>query len=153
MSKWRSRWSNYALNASIIFFGALVLLLLFALATRSLAPRVDPLRDDTEGPLVGAIIQVEVLNGVGESNLAAEVNQYLRKKGFDVVLVEDYDHYDVEFSEVVDRIGDRSSALRVANALGIPEERVREEIVEDLYLDATVVIGHDFRQLRFYKDE
>ena len=153
MSKWRSRWSNFALNASIVFFGALVLILLFALATRSLAPRTDPVREETGGPLLGEIIQVEVLNGVGHSGIAATTTQFLKTKGFDVVGVDDFEHYNLEFSEVVDRIGDNASAIKVANALGIDRDRVREEIREDYRLDASVHLGNDYKKLRPFRNE
>ena len=53
-----------------------------------------------------------------------------------------------EASMVLDRVGDTRSALKVARALGIPDERVREEINTDYFLDASVVIGLDYRSLR-----
>ncbi len=153
MSKWRSRWSNLVLNAAIVVFGALALVLLFSLVTRALAPRTDPLRDANAGSLVGEIIQVEVLNGAGVDELAARATAFLRQRGFDVVYSGDHDTFELEESLVIDRVGDIASAKKVANALGIAEENIREEIQESLYLDSSVIIGQDFRGLRPFKND
>jgi hypothetical protein len=53
----------------------------------------------------------------------------------------------VQQSRVIDRVGDLQSAKKVAAALNIPEERVVQEIRQDYYLDASVIIGHDYAQL------
>jgi hypothetical protein len=36
----------------------------------------------------------------------------------------------------------------VAQALGVPEERVEQQIDRNAYLDVTVVLGKDFRSLK-----
>jgi len=61
--------------------------------------------------------------------------------------VGDHATFDVQQSRVIDRVGDLRSAKKVAAALNIPEERVVQEIRRDYYLDASVIIGHDYAQL------
>jgi hypothetical protein len=48
---------------------------------------------------------------------------------------------------VIDRVGDLESAKKVAAVLNIPEERVTQDIRRDYYLDASIIIGHDYNRL------
>jgi hypothetical protein len=105
-------------------------------------------REARPAHLIGDIIQVEVRNAVGVPGLAAETRAYLRSHGFDVVEVGDHSDRDLERSVVIDRGGDLSAAQKVARAMGIPEDRVIQEIRESYYLDASVIIGQDYQNLR-----
>jgi len=53
---------------------------------------------------------------------------------------------------VIDRIGNLEAAQNVAEALGIPSERVRQDLKPQYYLDASVVIGRDYEQLRPFQE-
>lgn len=141
------------MSAALVVLGAVVIVLTYSLVTRALTPRVDPLRENSTGKLVGDIIQVEVRNGCGVSGLAATTTMYLRQQGFDVVEVGDYHSFNEAHSRVVDRVGDLESAKKVAAALGIPEERVVQEIGEEFYLDASVILGRDYAGLRPFNAE
>jgi hypothetical protein len=57
----------------------------------------------------------------------------------------------MEYSMVVDRIGDIASARKVAYALGIPESRIVQQINADYQIYVTVVIGRDYQQLNPYQ--
>ena len=151
MGKTRISWRNRFLNLALVTAGLLAILLLYAFATRVLAPRVDPHRESEGSELVGRIIQVEVRNGCGVTDLAAIATQFLRRHGFDVVETGNYSRSDVQFSRVVDRVGDMESAIKVARILGIPEDRVEQELREDLFLDASIIIGHDYQSLRPFR--
>ncbi len=144
---------NSLLNVVLIALGLAVIALLYAFGTRVFAPRADPIREMNSGQLIGDIIQVEIRNGCGISGLANEMTQFLRKKGFDVVEVGDFETFDLEYSVVYDRIGDLESAKKLAGAVGIPEDRVIQEIKEDEYLDASIVIGKDYASLIPYKNQ
>lgn len=135
------------LNGSLVLLGVLVLVLLYALVTRTFTPRVDPGREENPAQLVGAIIQVEVRNGCGIDGLAAETTRYLRRRGFDVVEVGDHSSFDLDQSLVVDRAGDLAAAQKVANALGIAPDQIIQDINHDYYLDASVLIGKDYASL------
>ena len=126
--------------------------MLYALGVRLLAPRVDPRREANPAHLVGDIIQLEVRNGCGVDGVAARTTRYLRRHGFDVVEMGDYTSFDVPYSLVIDRVGDLEAARKVAAVLGIPEERVRQQIQPDLFLDASVIIGKDYAQLAPFRE-
>ena len=134
-----------------LLFGVLAIVLGIVLFSRGLTQRVDPYRENNTGQLVGEVIQVSVRNGCGVSGLAGDLTQYLRKNGFDVVEVGDHTSFDEEQSIVYDRIGDMESAKKLAAAVGIPVERVVQDIDLEEYLDATIVIGKDYETLTPFK--
>lgn len=129
------------------------MVLLYGLVTRVFVPSPDPRRPSASHELVGSIIQVEVRNGAGVNKLAAKTTQYLRERGFDVVDVGNHETFEQERSIVVDRVGDPEAARKVAEALGLPPERVTQDIRRQYYLDASVIIGHDYSELRPFRDD
>lgn len=141
------------LNAALAILGVAVLVLAYSFIARTFSPRVDPVREANPASLVGEIIQVEVRNGAGVNGLAARATDYLRDHGFDVVEVGNYKAGGVDHSMVIDRVGDHAAAVKVANALGIGEDRVVEEIKADFFLDASVVIGKDYATLKPFLEE
>lgn len=139
---------SFALNAVIAFLSLLLVLLVFGLFTRIIYPRIDNLRSDTNSQLIGDVIQLEVLNGCGVPGLANDFTSTLRKSGFDVVETGNFKNFDMQNTVVIARTFDAENAERVAEILGISEENVFIEASEDFYLDATVVIGSDYKSLK-----
>lgn len=90
-------------------------------------------------------IRVEVLNGAGDAGAAARITHVLRDAGFDVKTYGNAARYDYEHSIVLDRSGRPGAAGAVAAALHGAE--VHEELDPELYLDATVILGDDWRTL------
>ena len=133
-------------NGMVVLFGGLVLIMVYAFVHRMfLAPPVEP-----EVVVEGKphVIQLDVLNGSGVPKLAQRFTDYLRARGFDVVEMGNYGESDVSTTLVLDRSGNLQAAEQVADALGIPRERVRQQIDRNAYLDVTVIIGKDFRTLK-----
>lgn len=149
MAKEEGRSGSALLNVSLIVLGLFVFILLYAFIARITTPRAEAHRDADAPPhLIGEIIQVEIRNACGVPGLAGEARQYLRAYGFDVVEVGDHSTHDLEQSVVIDRSGDLRAAQNVARAMGIPEDRVVQEIRESYYLDASVLLGQDYASLR-----
>jgi hypothetical protein len=90
-------------------------------------------------------IRVEVLNGAGDPGAAARITEVLRTAGFDVKTYGNAARYDYEQTLVLDRSGRPGAAGAVAAALRGAE--IREELDSELYLDATVILGDDWRAL------
>lgn len=134
-------------NVAIGFFSLLLLLLLVALIGRFAIPRIDSERASDNSILIGNVIQVEVLNGCGISGAATTMTNSLRRYGFDVVEIGNFDHFDVQKTMVISRNGDMASARQVARALGISEDQILREESPDFYLDLTIVIGTDYTSL------
>jgi hypothetical protein len=80
------------------------------------------------------------------------MTRYLRRRGFDVVESGNWSSFDQQETVVLDRAGNPEAAQRVAHALGLPRERVHEEPRDDLFLDASVVIGRDYHALPPFQD-
>ena len=139
--------SHFLLHASLGFLGILLLILLGALFTRIIYPRIVSERTEVS-TLLSDIIQVEVRNGCGVPGLASRFTSVLRQNGFDVVESGNFETFDITRSFVIDRSGNLENARRVARALGVPDDRVIREISPDFYLDATIVIGSDYESLK-----
>lgn len=126
-----------------------VALLAYGLLQRSLfRPRVDATVERTDMFVkAGEHIQVNVVNACGANGMAMKFTEFLRARKFDVP---EYATSKIHepLSKVIDRIGDRRSAEKVAYALGIDPENIDQEIDSTLYLRATVVIGEDYKTLR-----
>lgn len=140
--------NSFVLNAVIGFLGLLLCLLLFGLFSRLVYPRIQNQRAESQTELIGNVIQLEVLNGCGVAGLAEQFTSTLRKNGFDVVQTGNFDNFNMEHTTVIARTTDKDNARRVAEALGIDESRILVEASDDFYLDATVVIGSDYRSLK-----
>ena len=140
--------NSFALNAVIGFLSLLLVLLVFGLFTRIIYPRIENQRAEGNPELIGNVIQLEVLNGCGVPGLANKFTSALRKSGFDVVETGNFKNFDMQNTVVIARTFDAENARRVAEALGISSEHVFIEASEDFYLDATVVIGSDFKSLK-----
>lgn len=135
------------INVAIGFLGVLLFILLIAIGSRFLYPRIATERVTPDPALVSNVIQLEILNGCGVAGVATRFTDSLREYGFDVVESGNFDHFNVENSFVISRSGQMENAIRVANAIGIPEQNVIREASPDFYLDVTIVIGSDFESL------
>ena len=109
------------------------------------APAAEP-ADSVPGPsLERGRIRVQVRNGSGIPGAAAQVTEYLREAGFDVVDFGNAEVSDEPRTVVIDRVGAREPAREVAAALrGVP---IRSEVDTSLYLDVTVLVGRDAETL------
>jgi hypothetical protein len=140
--------SDLVINAILGFSGVLVVLLLIGVITRVVFPRIENTREQGSSEFVGEIIQIEVLNGSGVSGLASSFTKKLRNSGFDVVESGNFETYDIQETLVIDRSGFIENAKRVANALGVKEKNIIQQLAPSYYLDATIVIGSDYKQLK-----
>jgi len=152
MGKRRTGWSNVVLNGTLVVLGLLVLVLLYALVRSNVLPAADATDPAEPAESNGDIIQVEVRNGCGVSGLAEGMRQFLRQEGFDVVEVGNHSSFNQAKTLVVDRVGNLEAARRVAASLGLSEERVKQELRQDYFLDASIIIGQDYATLVPFAD-
>ncbi|MCY3486985.1 MAG: LytR C-terminal domain-containing protein [Bacteroidetes bacterium] len=99
---------------------------------------------EIESPGPTDIYQVEVRNGVGVRGVAERMRTYLRSKGYDVVGVGNHLSFDVEQTIIIDRIGNREIAQQVAASLGLPPERVQQDVRSEFHLDVSIILGKDY---------
>lgn len=153
MTKEREGWQRIGLNLLLLGLGGVTIVLLYALIAQYLGPSNEPQVIGPSTSSASDIIQVEVRNGCGVSGLAAGMTEYLRQHGFDVVEVGDHSSFNEAKTLVVDRVGNLEAAKRVAEAIGIPEDRVKQEIRQDYFLDASIIIGQDYETLAPFEGE
>lgn len=115
--------------------------------------RPDPRRLDPADARASDIIQIEVLNGCGVEGVARSVRDYYVGLGFDVVAVDNYSRMDVEKTFVIDRAGNKETARQVAMALGVPDSTIVVDVKAEYYLDAVVVLGRDYTDLRPFNEQ
>ncbi len=148
---------NYTLNGVIILFLILVGYLGFSLINNSIkSHKGDREITDTTKSLTNQpnlTIQLEIQNGVGENGIASIFTDFLRKKGMDVVEMGNYKSKDVEKTLIIDRVNDKIKAKKVATALGVSEKNIIQQLNPSYYLDITVVIGKDFKELKPYLEK
>ena len=97
--------------------------------------------------------QIEVLNGCGVSGIAKNTMIYLRKADFDVVYMGNYKNFDVPNSMVIDRIGKKEIALKIAGLLGITPDQVKIEIDQSIQVDASIILGKDYTTLTPFQEQ
>jgi len=133
------------LNGGIAVLGVALLALFYGLLTRVTHSDIALPTASTATP--GDIPQVEVLNGTGVDGLASQAREFLAARGVDVLATGNAPNREEARSAVLSRTGDLAPARRVAAALGIQDRQVRAAPQPDLLLDATVILGADFRSL------
>lgn len=158
-----ARWDKF-LNLLIGALSLLVIALVISLIVRlNSSTTVSPTETTTEiketngsaetvdngQPAKSQAIRVEVLNGTEIPRLAARAADYLRSKGYDVVQTGNAKHTNFRKSVIQDRIGNMQNAIQVANIMGISESNVLQQKNPQLYLDVTVILGQDYKSLKF----
>jgi len=110
-------------------------------------------------PPVQKRIQVEVLNGCGESGIAKRIADKLKKLNYDVVNSGNYlekgkENFNVPTTRIIDQIKSRDNyerARELAAAMGVDPKHIESFENPAPIADLTIVIGKDFEQLSIYK--
>lgn len=135
--------------ALILGLSLCVVLMLSSFITRIITPPVETELDVNTQPTneIEQVIQVNVLNACGKAGLARNIQNFLMERGYDVVSIGNYDQ-ELDNSIVIDRLGDMSSANKVAYALGVDETSITSGIDSTMFVRATVIVGKDYLQLK-----
>ena len=147
---------NYALNISIIVIAALCLYFAYSLIMNSSGSKTrGDIKDGTDTVKKQVTnqpnlsIQINIMNATGENRIGARFRDFLKQKGFDVVDMGNY-KTEVEKTMVLDLCGDINKAKRVADALGVSQRNVVQQLDKTKFIDATVLIGKDYTELKPY---
>lgn len=142
----------------IIIFLAANIFLIYNLIKQWSAPEISPEvirpednkvkeKKETEDVVDAAPLQIEVLNGCGVTGVAAEFTEYLRLEGFDVVKTDNYESFNVLETVIIDRRGRTDRIKKIAKSLGLDNSRILKEVNEAYLIDATVVLGKDYKRI------
>lgn len=97
-------------------------------------------------------LQVEVLNGCGAGGIAAKVTKYLRDNDIDVVNVGNHSRFDIKQTVLWKRIDENQPSQKIAELLGLSENRIEEKIDPNLQLHVTIILGADYNTLIPFKN-
>jgi LytR cell envelope-related transcriptional attenuator len=140
-----ARRGSRAAGVAIALLAVAVVALAGSFAWQRLRPRrVPTVAVGTPG--VRRVIRVQVLNGSGETGVAAQLATTLREGGFHVVEVRNADRQDYAATLVVARRDDPAAATAVARYLGGPP--VIRQAWDSDEAEVTVVLGSDRSRLR-----
>lgn len=128
-----------------------VILIVFIVQHQISKPENQSVTVETPPAPAPEIVRIEVLNGCGVRKLAAQFTDFLRAKGYDVVKTDNYESSNVEHSVVIDHKDNKTASLKLANDLGFASSQVYQAVNEIYLIDATVIIGKDFRSLSSWK--
>lgn len=137
--------SSIVLISLISLLSIIVIFLSYSLYLKIQSISHDKNYNDKEA--ASAIIQIEVLNGCGVDGIAAKFTDYLRQRDFDVVQVGNYASSNIEESMIIDRIGNKANAEKLAETLGLNKQNIIQQLNKDYFLDLTLVIGKDYNKL------
>lgn len=141
--------STYSFFYNIIIFILAVLIVYLTYSAYLKIIHYTPKEEVATNKNVPAeIIQLDVLNGCGVSGVADRFTDYLRAHNFDVVQIDNYISFDVDETFVIDRIGNKANALKVARAIGIENAKVIQQLNDNYFLDVSLVIGKDYYKLK-----
>jgi hypothetical protein len=123
-----------------------------------------PVNDHVERetyPPVQKRIQVEVLNGCGESGIAKRIADRLKLLNYDVVNSGNYlekgkENFNVPNTRIIDQIKSRDNyeqAKELAGVMGVDTKHIESFENPSPIADLTIVIGKDFEQLSIFKAE
>jgi len=122
-------------SRAILVAALIVCLAAFSLAVRWLGLGA---RFAREG---GTAFQIEVLNGTKEAGVAMEAAKELRRRGVDVLIVDNAERFDFKESILVDRVGNPRLMRKLAKMLGC--RVVLEQIPPAPLVDASYIVGYD----------
>lgn len=132
----------------LIFFLVVIIVYLSYSAYIKLVKGSEKIDEHKNKDVAAEIIQLDVLNGCGVAGVADRYTDFLRAKNFDVVEIGNYISFDVDETFVIDRIGNKANAFKVAEALGIENVKVIQQLNDNYFLDVSLVIGKDYYKLK-----
>ena len=101
-------------------------------------------------------IQLEILNGCGESGVAKKLSSLLKKEKYDIVNSGNYMekgkvNWDVSETRIIDQIGKQDNARELADIMGVLYSNVETYENPSPIADLTIIIGKDYKTLSIFQ--
>lgn len=141
---------KYILNLIVILLILITTIFLMSFINKIVKnDTITPEVPETQKIITQEVIQLNILNGCGVSGLASKAKFYLRERGFDIVEIGN-SAQQYNKTTIIDRLGDKESVRRLANAVGVPDSTIITEIDSSLFLRATLILGSDYKNLKIF---
>ncbi|MFH1194593.1 MAG: LytR C-terminal domain-containing protein [bacterium] len=142
---------NMFLNIAIFLLAGLIIYMGYSLFIK-LSNRDNSELENVNNDVASEIIQAEIQNGCGVSGVADRFTDYLRKNDIDIVGSGNYISFDIDETMIIDRIGNKANAEKIAGILGVNKKNVIQQLNDDYFLDVSVIIGKDYFKLNPLKE-
>lgn len=101
-------------------------------------------------------IQLEILNGCGESGVAKQLANLLKDKKYDIVNSGNYmekgnTNWNVEETRIIDQLGNQQNARVLADIMGVLYSNVETYENVSPIADLTIIIGKDYKTLAIFQ--
>jgi hypothetical protein len=101
-------------------------------------------------------VQLEILNGCGESGVAKKLSDLLKKSKYDIVNSGNYIergkiNWNVAETKIISQISNPQKARELADLMGVLYSNVEEFENPSPIADITVVIGKDYKTLAIFQ--
>lgn len=101
-------------------------------------------------------IQLEILNGCGESGVAKQLTNLLKDKKYDIVNSGNYIekgniNWNVEETRIIDQLGTQENARVLADIMGVLYSNVESYENVSPIADLTIIIGKDYKTLAIFQ--
>ncbi len=140
LGKRKKKRKNNLAQKFFLIFASMVLVLCAASITYGFF-----LRHAGGNNIEGQSFRIEVLNGTGERGLAQKVAVALKMKGIDVFETGNAKNFSYDRSILISR-KKNSQFKQLGKLLGC--KRLIEQLKEDGHVDATLILGADYKKLK-----
>jgi len=137
------------LNSFIAILSVTILLLTYSLIAK-IIPHKE-MAKPTSGTDSVHTLQVEVLNACGKAGIGDKCVDFLRKNKLDVVQTGNYPSFDVPHTIIINRSGNIERSKYIAQLLAVDTSFIIKQYNKNYYVDASVIIGKDYKVLPFLK--
>lgn len=101
-------------------------------------------------------IQLEILNGCGESGVAKKLSDLLKKSKYDIVNSGNYIekgkiNWNVKETKIISQISNPQKARDLADLMGVLYSNVEEFENPSPIADITIIIGKDYKTLAIFQ--
>lgn len=90
-------------------------------------------------------LQVNILNATNIDGIAAQTRIFLRSREIDVVEISNFASMEAN-SLIIDRVGDRQSAKKLADEIGMSDSLIVTQIDSSLFLKCSLILGYDYKK-------
>jgi len=158
--KFKEEFQSFELSVVIFLLIGANLIFLTSVAIHSFATSgtnealISPPRQVGNLEATPKTLKIEVLNGCGVDGVAKRVTEFLRAKNIDIVKVGNFESRELSETIVIDRKDyELANAKIIGKIIGVDENRMFPQLSPQRQLDATIIIGKNYPDLKAFQEK